>query len=459
MAKRKHLVNKSYISAKKRPVSISFVLLRFVLVMLGCMLLCGIGWFAVLGWLRGAGVIYHGSVSNMQVEQLLATAPDRFISPGGDFLPEYVLFDADGQILESNVDEKTQKALAMFLQEDPQDIHISRRTYDDGSTVILRWYYRGEFADPALRHRLPPFEYLWWFTLCAAWVLCLLCSTLWLGRRLAAKLRLFSEVSAKVGAQELDFTVPHAGIREYDQALEAMEHMRRALYTSLSSQWAAQQAREAEIAALAHDLKTPLTLVGGNAELLLDEDLPESSRKMVETIAASNDRAKQYVASLLETSAGTDEPFVSVCLHDVFDQLCQGTEAVAKAGGVCLKIRNGLEGSANVQNDHLLRALGNVVQNAIEHTPAGKNVYVEGGRIPGGWQIVVRDEGPGFSPAALHHAKERLWRGDTARGADGHHGLGLWFAAQVIETHAGQMALANGTAGAVVTIRFLSSGQ
>lgn len=126
---------------------------------------------------------------------------------------------------------------------------------------------------------------------------------MWLRRHLAAKLKLFSEVSEKVGAQELDFAIPHAGIREYDQALGAMEHMREALYSSLLSQWAAQQEREAEIAALAHDLKIPLTLVGGNAELLLDEELPESSRKMLETIAASNDRAKQYVASLLETSA------------------------------------------------------------------------------------------------------------------------------------------------------------
>lgn len=115
----------------------------------------------------------------------------------------------------------------------------------------------------------------------AGWVFCLIFNTLRLRRRLAARLRLFGEVSDRVGAQELDFTVPHAGIREYDQALDAMEHMREALYSSLSSQWAAQQEREAEIAALAHDLKTPLTLIGGNAELLLDENLPENCHRMV----------------------------------------------------------------------------------------------------------------------------------------------------------------------------------
>jgi signal transduction histidine kinase len=43
--------------------------------------------------------------------------------------------------------------------------------------------------------------------------------------------------------------------------------------------------------------------------------------------------------------------------------------AIAEAKRVCLQTQNGLEGAASIQKDHLLRALGNVVQNAIEHTP------------------------------------------------------------------------------------------
>jgi signal transduction histidine kinase len=261
-------------------------------------------------------------------------------------------------------------------------------------------------------------------------------------------------VSKKVGAQELDFAIPHAGIREYDQALGAMENMREALYSSLSSQWAAQQEREAEISALAHDLKTPLTLVGGNAELLLDEKLSEHSRKMVETIVSSNDRAKQYVANLLETSAGADEAFENTSLPAMFDELCQSTMAIAEAKRVSLQTQNDLEGAASIQKDHLLRALGNVVQNAIKHTPAGGNVYLEGSMADGGWQVIVRDEGSGFSKAALHHATERLWRGDAARGTDGHNGLGLWFAAQEAKMHEGQLELRNCDSGGVVTIKF-----
>ncbi|SEM76440.1 Signal transduction histidine kinase [Paenibacillus sp. cl141a] len=439
---------------RQRTVSLSFVLLRYAIVMLCCMLLCCLAWYFVMVRLQNTGITYQGAVSNQQVEQMLAGEPTTFVSPGDDFLAEYALFDRNAEVLESNVEGKKLEVLAGFLQEDANSIDVSRHTYADGSTVVLRWHFRAEFVNPALRDMLPPAEYLGLGTLVVALLLCLLFNTLWLRRRLAAKLKLFSEVSKKVGAQELDFTIPHAGIREYNQALDAMEQMREALYRSLSSQWEAQQERDAEITALAHDLKTPLTLVGGNAELLLDEELPESSRKMVKTIVVSNNRAKQYVASLLETSTGANEAFENTSLSAMFDELCQSTMVIAEAKRVCLHTQNGLKGTASIQKDHLLRALGNVVQNAIEHTPADGNVYLESSMIDDGWQVTVCDEGSGFSEAALHHATERLWRGDAARGADGHHGLGLWFAAQVAKTHAGQLELRNCDSGAVVTMKF-----
>lgn len=422
--------------------------------MLGCMLLCCLLWLSVMAWLQSAGIIYQGYISNQQVEQMLTDEPKIFVSPGKDFLGEYALFDRSDNVLESNTEGKKLESLMDLLQEDSDHIRVCRYTYANGSTVIIRWHYRKEFVDPALRSALPPAEYLWWATLGLVLVLCLLFNTLWLRGHLSAKLKLFGRVSEKIGAQELNFAIPHAGIREYDQALGAMEHMREALYRSLSSQWAAQQEREAEIAALAHDLKTPLTLVGGNAELLLDEELPQNSRKMVETIAASNDRAKRYVASLLETSVGAEEAFENTELSAVFDELCKNATAIAQANGVCLQIQNRLQGAVSIQKEHLLRALSNVAQNAIEHTPVGANVYLEGSMVHSGWQVVVRDEGSGFSKAALHHATERLWRGDTARNADGHNGLGLWFAAQVAKTHAGQLELHNCDSGGVVTIKF-----
>ena len=73
----------------------------------------------------------------------------------------------------------------------------------------------------------------------------------------------------------------------------------------------------------------------------------------------------------------------------MFDELCLSTNALAQASGIFLHSQNSLEGSARIQKDHLLRALGNVVQNAIEHTPEGGSVYLEGCMLANGWQITV----------------------------------------------------------------------
>lgn len=442
---------------RKRSVSLSFLILRSGLTMLAGMCGCAAVWLAAVSLMEAKGVVYAGYVSNQQVEQLIAESPKRFSEPGDDFLAEYVWLDKSGNPTSSNLNEKQQKAL--LAQMDSKDVHILKHPYPDGSCAVFRWNYRKEFADPQLRNTLPPFEYLWWAALGLGCVLCWLLNALWLRRRLVSKLKLFQTVSDKVGAQELDFKIPYAGIKEFDQALGAMERMRRALYCSLTSQWAAQQGRAEEIAALAHDLKTPLTLIGGNAELLMEEDLPEGCCEMVKAILSGNRRAKQYVASLMDTANGEDETFEIAALEELFEELCQNAKALAGTKNIRLHTENSLSGIARMQKQRLLRAAGNVVQNAIEHTPEDGLVEVKGAMTEEGWQIEVRDGGPGFSKAALLHAAERLWRGDSAREANGHNGLGLWFAAQVVQKHGGKIQLSNQSSGGVVVLRFARSTE
>ena len=127
---------------------------------------------------------------------------------------------------------------------------------------------------------------------------------------------------------------------------------------------------------------------------------------------------------------------------------------IAENKKIYLHKENELYGIATIQEERLLRALGNIVQNGIEHTKSGRNVYLEGRIINNGWKIIVRDEGTGFSKAALQHATERLWRDDIARSRNNHNGIGLWFALQVVKMHSGQINLQNYDCGGMVTVEF-----
>ncbi|BCJ96830.1 hypothetical protein acsn021_43990 [Anaerocolumna cellulosilytica] len=101
---------------KQRSVSLSFVLLRFAIVMLGCMLVCCLIWYIGFVQLQNKGVIYLGYVSNQQVEQILAGEPKTFVSPGDNFLAEYALFGQNGAVMESNVDGKKLEGLTRFYR-------------------------------------------------------------------------------------------------------------------------------------------------------------------------------------------------------------------------------------------------------------------------------------------------------------------------------------------------------
>jgi hypothetical protein len=130
-------------------------------------------WFSGMARLQNIGVVYRGSVPNQQVEQLLAGEPKTFVSPGDDFLAEYALFGRNGDMLQSNVEGKKLEVLAGFLQKGANNIDVLRYTYSDGSTVICRWQYRSEFADPVLRDMLPPLNTCGWPHL--VWHWCFVC--------------------------------------------------------------------------------------------------------------------------------------------------------------------------------------------------------------------------------------------------------------------------------------------
>ncbi len=97
--------------------------------------------------------------------------------------------------------------------------------------------------------------------------------------------------------------------------------------------------------------------------------------------------------------------------------------------------------------------MGNLLDNAIEYTPSGGTVFLKGSMTEKSWQLTVFDQGPGFTKEALAHGTKRLWRGDTGRSLDGHRGLGLWIAAQVVKSHSRELELNNWERGGMVTIR------
>ena len=88
-----------------------------------------------------------------------------------------------------------------------------------------------------------------------------------------AQLSPLFEAADKIAWQNLDFEVGHSKIKEFEDVLRSFSVMKNNLKTSLKKQWSVEQLQREKIAALAHDLKPPLTVIQGNIDLFRETEL------------------------------------------------------------------------------------------------------------------------------------------------------------------------------------------
>ena len=271
-----------------------------------------------------------------------------------------------------------------------------------------------------------------------------------------------AEAAGRVGAGELDFAVGSTNVREVNDVLAAMDAMRTSLAESLEARWAAERGQREQVASLAHDLKTPLTVLRANADFVAEEledekdaDLAAAARD----IAGSVERLDGYVRLLIEASRGSGgAERAPMRPAELCEQVLAEAAQIARSRGVTLDAATGpaVAGAPEAPLDRtaLTRAAANLVANAAEHARSRVAVSCD---VAGGHLVIeVSDDGPGFSPAALERGCERLFTDDSSRSSrDGgrHYGLGLHAASEAASAHGGSVSLANSpSGGAVATI-------
>jgi two-component system, OmpR family, sensor histidine kinase MprB len=199
------------------------------------------------------------------------------------------------------------------------------------------------------------------------------------------------------------------------------------------------------VADASHELRTPVTSLRTNIEVLAENRLDGAERsRLVADVQAQAEELGALVADLIELARG-DQP--SPVREDVrLDALV--AEAVERARRHAPGVRFEAELEPAVVDgvpDRLARAVNNLLDNAARH---GRTVVVNAG--PSG--ISVRDDGGGIAPDDLPHIFDRFYRGADARGRPGT-GLGLAIVRQVAEQHGGSVAAANVGGGAEFTMR------
>ncbi len=195
------------------------------------------------------------------------------------------------------------------------------------------------------------------------------------------------------------------------------------------------------VADASHDLRSPLTVLRGNLDLL-KRDLKEEDRKeSLRAMEAEVGRMSKIVEDLLllaEVESGQVEREKTVPLREVLVESC---ERGRQLGG-SRKITIGHQDSVSVIGDahRLNRLLGNLVDNAIRYTPEEGTITLSLFRENGWARIEVTDDGIGIDPEHLPHVFERFHMADKARSRSaGGSGLGLAIVRAIAEQHGGKV--------------------
>ncbi|HSQ30801.1 MAG TPA: ATP-binding protein [Gemmatimonadaceae bacterium] len=200
------------------------------------------------------------------------------------------------------------------------------------------------------------------------------------------------------------------------------------------------------VANVSHELKTPLTVIGGFAETLRDRDLPDDDRlRFIGTIESNARRMQRIVDDLLDLSryeSGSWVPdIVSNDLTGVVTDVFTAVQRAADAKGLSLTFE-AQDGMRRVDADPtaLRQILSNLVENAVRHTARGGITVRAEAPANGGATVSVRDTGTGIPVEHLGRIFERFYRVDSGRGrGEGGTGLGLAIVRHLVEAHGGSV--------------------
>lgn len=222
-----------------------------------------------------------------------------------------------------------------------------------------------------------------------------------------------------------------------------------------------QSARRDFIANVSHELRTPLTVISGYMEMLLFEEEDPAIKNALESSHRQAERMKSIVHDLLMLSRlemEGDEPMaegfpveIGLIIPNLVGDAEQLSDDKQHVFQQTVDSKLGLLGSEK----ELTSAFGNLIFNAVIHTPPGTAINVYWGRDGEDARFVVADKGPGIEPKHLQRLTERFYRVDKGRSREsGGTGLGLSIVKHVVKRHEGVVEI-DSTPG--VGTRFICS--
>jgi signal transduction histidine kinase len=207
----------------------------------------------------------------------------------------------------------------------------------------------------------------------------------------------------------------------------------------------ATEARRQMTADVAHDLRTPLSVLSGYAEALSDGKL-SGTPEIYSVLYQETQYLRRLVDDLrLLSLADAGELLLNlqpVLVRPLLEQAAVRHSLAVGANRVSLTVEAGEPLPPVIADpERLSQILDNLIANALRYTPTGGGIQLAAGEVPGFVQIQVRDTGSGIDPQDLPYIFDRLYRSDKSRHSNGESGLGLAITKSLVEAMHGEIVV------------------
>ncbi|SDO51108.1 Signal transduction histidine kinase [Streptococcus equinus] len=320
--------------------------------------------------------------------------------------------------------------------------------------LILRCPTLPEFVNPRLRQiSFNSFSYLFFLILELALIIWSISRLL---KEFTKNFRLIQEISLTMGKPEMTVKHSQTEMIEFNDILSMLYQKDAELVTLLEAERKAKKDLSFQVAALAHDIKTPLTVLKGNLELL---DMTELTNQQSDFLNSADNSIKvfekyfndmiQYSRLLVEEKDYQEEIFLPEFLEEL-DTEARAIMDTHEAEFNVIKRVNLEFFKGNQLN--LSRALINILSNAARYSSGHKKVTLSVIEEEEFLVFHIWNNGPAFTKEALESADNLFYTENKGRNSK-HYGIGLSFAQAVAKKHHGKLVLQNPpTGGAVVSL-------
>lgn len=313
----------------------------------------------------------------------------------------------------------------------------------------IPWKVKAEYF---FYFNIAPFLSIMIFPLCI-----LAAALLFYKSKLKRPLALLEDAAQNIAGQNLDFRIAYDREDEMGRLCSSFERMREALLQNNREMWRQMEEHRRLNAAFSHDLRTPLTVLKGQCEMLCTympqgKITKEKAAEVLNTMYRHTLRLERYVSTMnrLQSLEDIAVNYAKTDADHILSVLTGSGKTICGKLVFHIELCGNPAGIVLLDEDILLQVYENLLSNAARY--AREKIEVKLCLEEEKLLLTVSDDGPGFTPKCLQEAARPFYRTEESPGE--HFGMGLYICRVLCEKHGGSLLLKNGQQGACITAAF-----